>query len=190
MPIIAGDTYAERAAAGTLGARGNSTATSHQVGAAGPAGAAGPTGAQGVKGDPGDAANTELGITELVPGGGNIVTAVVANTAAEVNVSGGWTVTVTVGARPVIVEMFVPTTIHSVATSDLTFLLYQDGSLIGASTNFNPTLGRGSAGRLRTRVNPAAGSHTYKIMIKSNNAGNFTFNCGAGFPAQLHVVNA
>ena len=127
-----------------------------------------------------------LGSTAITTAG-NITTAVTVNTITAVNVSGGWTVTVTTASRPVRVAAYVNKITHS-STGNAVVLLYQDGSLVQAAS-FDPAVAtKGSACTLVWFGSPAAGSHTYEVKVVSNVTGNLVMWTDPTTPAFLTVM--
>lgn len=124
---------------------------------------------------------TELGYAEIT------ANQTPANTANQIIAVTGLSVTVTTALRPVVVEVFVPDLLHSVAGTDLAIQLYEDGSVINAGTVRMDTVTTRVMPRVISRRNPAAGSHTYDARVKAVNAGTITVEAGTVFPAWIQV---
>lgn len=99
----------------------------------------------------------------------------------------GATVTVTTGTRPVVVSFYGMVS-HSVASKQFQLNLVQDGSSIQQANAFSVTAGGFVPIHIMVRVNPAAGSHTFKVQWQVVDAGTGTVAGGGTFPAQLEVV--
>jgi hypothetical protein len=105
----------------------------------------------------------------------------------------GLSVTVSVGARPIIVRFQSNGVTESAGTFGGGVYLDQDGSSLGtmgiwvSQTTFAPAI-------CERRLNPSAGSHTYKIRYKQGTAGTLTIVAGLGNaegtngPAFIQVV--
>lgn len=103
----------------------------------------------------------------------------------------GLTTTVTVGARPIIVEGYVSYVTNSVAGNYSAMSIVEDGTAIGFSYfDHITTNAKGALLHVKRRRAPSAGSHTYKLQ-GARSAGNSVWNMdsGAAFaPGFIRVV--
>lgn len=85
----------------------------------------------------------------------------------------GLSVTVTVGSRPINVRAYLPTLTNSGASLNLTVALYEGATQLQATSKLAPATAGGGAGDAKpeVRLNPSAGSHTYKVTIRTASAG-------------------
>lgn len=126
---------------------------------------------------------TELGYAELTANFGP--TTGVANTIYTVT---GLSITVVTGLRPVIIEAYIPSMFNAGATADTTTQIWEDGSVVQADAiTGSATANKSVPGHAVVRRNPAAGSHTYDVRVKSNITGAITVTAGVGFPAWIQV---
>lgn len=100
----------------------------------------------------------------------------------------GLSTTVTTGARPILVQAFIPALTHSVAASEVSIQVYEDGTLIVAATATASSASKGVILDAFVRRNPSVGSHTYDARIKSPTAGTLTALADALYPAFVTVV--
>lgn len=97
----------------------------------------------------------------------------------------GLSVTVTVGTRPIVVEIG-GTALHLSSASGIGGLTIKEGSTNLASfssvlsTTYLPVA-------RKVRLAPSAGSHTYKVNIAQITAGNTILTAAADNPAYIHV---
>lgn len=99
----------------------------------------------------------------------------------------GLSTTVTVGARPIIVE-FGCESVHNSGSSGLSRIQIQEGSTVLAIA-----WAQGAASELRTisrkvRLSPSAGSHTYKINLAQLVSDNSVITAQSTSPAFIQVI--
>jgi len=129
-----------------------------------------------------EGAGVELGYAEITS---NFTTGTAANTVYPVT---GLSVTVTTGSKPVMVEAFLPAITALAGTMDVSCQLYEDGTVIQASSETSSaTANKSVIGTPRVRRNPAAGSHTYDVRLKANIANGMIALANAAFPAFIQV---
>lgn len=98
----------------------------------------------------------------------------------------GLSVTVEVGARPIKV-IFDCDSFYSSSASGITTVSIREGSttLAGRTTSLTADL---AGGHREVRLNPSAGSHTYKISVTQVITGNGKISATATSPAFIQVV--
>jgi hypothetical protein len=145
-------------------------------------------GAVGPEGPPGDAANTELGRAEISDPSYFITTTMTGGIVANsVNAGVGWTKTVTVGDRPVVIWVFCPS-ISTTIAGIVNVYLYRDGVQVQAALMQQLANVRLPVS-LRFRDNPAAGEHTYEVKLNQSNAGALvSIGAHLTLPAQMQIV--
>jgi hypothetical protein len=127
-------------------------------------------------------AGVELGYAQ-------ITTASLTTTSASLVDLTGLTVTVTVLSRPILVKLYIAQWSHSVSNSRAGFALVDvtGSATIQLAVVASVTGGSASAVYVEARVNPAAGSRTYKAQFEAIDAGTITSNAGATQPASISV---
>ena len=114
------------------------------------------------------------------------ITSDAVQTGAGNNSPAGLQTTVTVGQRPIIVELTANQVYQSSASGISTIAIQQDGVTVAAMsitlTNTRFPLNR------RVRLAPAAGDYTYSVNILQAITGNTTIYAAATDPAAIHVV--
>lgn len=124
----------------------------------------------------------ELGYAELTS---NWTLAMTANQISNVT---GLALTVTVSTRPINIEVFVPSALSSVISSDVSIQLYEDGNIIQASTITPSANNKGQTGYLVSRRIPTAGIHSYQVKIKSQGAATVTLLANAQYPTFIQAI--
>jgi hypothetical protein len=103
----------------------------------------------------------------------------------------GLSVTVTVGTRPIVIEFDCPNAYNSNANGGVGVAILEDGVVIAtASTLINSANAAVPLARSVRRA-PSAGSHTYKIQLKTGFSGTATLKADSGTslgPTSLHVL--
>ena len=106
----------------------------------------------------------------------------VTTTAASTNLTAGgdaWpgmSITVTVGVRPIIVEVWCPVMTNNTLADGAQLNLYEGSTFLAASfvTKVNAN-NKGSVGYIRKRLSPSAGQHTYQAKINALVGGTANF---------------
>jgi hypothetical protein len=124
--------------------------------------------------------NTELGYAQITS---SFTTT--SGTAVDVT---GLTTTVTVGARPIRIEVGGQYLQNNTAGDGLLLYIVEDGTVVAQQE-----VGFGSANEtygvaLNARRNPAAGSHTYKVQLQMVIGGTAKLGAAATAPAYIQVV--
>lgn len=102
----------------------------------------------------------------------------------------GLSVTVTVGTRPVIVTLYISQWSHSVnnARAEAALVDSTAGTVVQQNIIAAGGTGNGQGFSVIARVQPGAGSRTYKAQYKAVDAGTVTMNAGSTQPAFIQVV--
>jgi len=124
--------------------------------------------------------NVELGYAEI--------TASVTQTGAGNQDVAGLSVTVEVGARPIMVR-FETGAISNTSASGLTVVKIMEGATTLTLVNFGLLTANGNMSLSRSvRLAPAAGAHTYKINLGQFVTGNSSITAAADNPAYIQVI--
>ena len=103
----------------------------------------------------------------------------------------GLSTTVTVGARPIEVIFSCGASSNNGASGGLSVAILEDGSQIGGASHIFTNASNGVPIYRRLRRAPSAGSHTYKVQLKTLLAGTATLTADSGSvvgPASISVV--
>ena len=124
--------------------------------------------------------NVELGYA-------SITSAFTTTSSSLVDVT-GLSVTVTVGARPIEID-FGCQYVKQSATGMISAVTIMEGSTQLQGENLYGNLVNGEMnGSMRVRLNPSAGSHTYKVQAATSfGSGTTTIQASSTGPAELHV---
>lgn len=97
---------------------------------------------------------------------------------------------VTVGVRPILLRVFLPTCTHAVASAVLQIKLYEGATQLQSATQASPAVaGRGFQMVAEVPLSPSAGDHTYKATLRTTtDVGNISVISGATAPAYLMAV--
>lgn len=100
----------------------------------------------------------------------------------------GLSVTVTVGARPIIVEFGAPSWVHTAASALLLAQLLEGATVRGFCQQQSSGAAEGAFPYIRRRLAPSVGAHTYKVAWGSTTVGTHTMGGHADYPAWLQVT--
>lgn len=214
MAVISGDTYAERAIAGTLASRADPTRNTQPLnfkGAWAPTTAYSPNDMVTINGRTyiatsrftsgasfsaanwsllADKGNSELAYAERLSdfqavASGNIV----ANTSYDLT---GIAVSVTVGTRPIVIEVFLPGVYTTVAAATLSVWIVESSNanaIVQAANKYAPVGNKDSERRISVRLSPSAGVHTYKVQLRSDLVATNLVSVGnAVYPQYIQVM--
>lgn len=126
----------------------------------------------------------ELAYAEIVA---NFAPALAALASADIP---GLQITPVVRARPIVVEAYLPNIYGSINTTTIQVFLYEGATMLSYCQNplaFAGTNG-GASFRLRTRLSPTPGPHTYKLTVRTIQAQTPTVVGGANGPASLQAI--
>lgn len=102
----------------------------------------------------------------------------------------GLNITVPVGDRPILLECYIPTIRHAVASKGISMRLFEGSTIKQVSNMFgNPAAGA-AAGAMNPKVelSPSVGDHTYKATLRTADAGIVTASAALIAPAFLRAV--
>lgn len=103
----------------------------------------------------------------------------------------GLAISPVVGARPIIVEAFVPILYNSAGSSYVRLFIAEGASLLNFGQAQVAAAGGANAGMgttARVRLAPTAGAHTYKVQVITNVAGTVAAQAAAGSPSFIRAV--
>jgi hypothetical protein len=123
-------------------------------------------------------AGTELGYAEI--------TSNVVQTGAGNQVVSGLSVTVTVGSRPIRIEVGCSSLTSSSASGISTVAIKESTTTLTSASAVLTTVALPITRAVR--LTPSAGSHTYKINLGQTITGNATLGAAAASPTYIHVV--
>jgi hypothetical protein len=127
---------------------------------------------------------TRLGISTATA---NVTTT--SSTLADIT---GLSTTVTVGARPISVEGFIPYIAHSLSGGTVQISLVEDGTVIGNSFFNAAAVNQSVPFIIKASRSPSVGSHTYKLQIATfSGTATANMNDGLGLhaaPGYIKVV--
>lgn len=103
----------------------------------------------------------------------------------------GLSTTVTVASRPIEVMFSCGAAANNAANGGYAITILEDGSQIGGASGFFSSASNGGPIFRRIRRAPAAGTHTYKVQLKTLFSGTATITADSGStagPASIAVV--
>lgn len=100
----------------------------------------------------------------------------------------GLTVTVTVGARPIVVKFRGSGLSNSANNGGSAVLIYEGATQLTGGNTSDGTATVVDQANAEVRLAPTVGSHTYKIRIGSVFSGNTTLVASSTLPAYIQVI--
>lgn len=126
-------------------------------------------------------AGAELGYAEITSG----TTSTTTNSFEDLT---GLSVTVTVGARPIVIWAFFAAVSHSAAGGNITAKIFEGATGLQASSFTSTSANYQGPIAAQVRLAPSAGSHTYKLAWASNVAGTHTLTASSSQKTSIQVV--